>query len=46
MQLLTGRLCFALPKGGKTSIVDAPRSVAAELGAYFLDHPAGDVELP
>ncbi|MFJ4319036.1 hypothetical protein ACIP46_27665 [Streptomyces lavendulae] len=46
MQLLTRRLCFALPKGGKTRIVDTPRSVATELGAYFLDYPAGDVELP
>lgn len=46
VQLLTGRLYFALPEGGKTRIVDTPRSVATELGAYFLDHPAGDVELP
>ncbi|MGT2531190.1 tyrosine-type recombinase/integrase [Streptomyces nojiriensis] len=46
VQLLSGRLYFALPKGGKTRIVDMPRSVAAELAAYFLDHPAVDVELP
>ncbi|WP_327265145.1 tyrosine-type recombinase/integrase [Streptomyces sp. NBC_01232] len=46
MQLLSGRLYFALPKGGKTRIVDMPRSVATELAAYFLDHPAVDVELP
>ncbi|MEY2226515.1 tyrosine-type recombinase/integrase [Streptomyces sp. BF23-19] len=46
VQLLSGRLYFALPKGGKTRIVDMPRSVATELAAYFLDHPAVDVELP
>ncbi|MFF5933054.1 tyrosine-type recombinase/integrase [Streptomyces sp. NPDC012508] len=46
VQLLSGRLYFALPKGGKTRIVDMPRSVAAELAAYFPDHPAVDVELP
>lgn len=40
------RLYFALPKGGKTRIVDMPRSVATELAAYFLDHPAVDDELP
>ncbi|MFI1646968.1 hypothetical protein ACH4XT_08500 [Streptomyces avidinii] len=40
------RLHFALPKGGKTRIVDMPRSVATELTAYFLDHPAVDDELP
>ncbi|WUA97785.1 site-specific integrase [Streptomyces sp. NBC_00597] len=46
VQLLSGCLYFALPKGGKTRIVDMPRSVATELAAYFLDHPAVDVELP
>ncbi|WP_251071708.1 site-specific integrase [Streptomyces sp. ISL-43] len=46
VRLLSGRLYFALPKGGKTCIVDMPRSVATELAAYFLDHPAVDVELP
>ncbi|PWK74759.1 site-specific recombinase XerD [Streptomyces sp. CG 926] len=46
VQLLPGRLYFALSKGGKTRIVDMPRSVAVELAAYFLDHPAVDVELP
>ncbi|MFG2410181.1 tyrosine-type recombinase/integrase [Streptomyces goshikiensis] len=46
VQLLSGRLYFALPKGGKTRIVDMPRSVATELAAYLLDHPAVDVELP
>ncbi|MCX5127612.1 site-specific integrase [Streptomyces sp. NBC_00347] len=46
VQLLSGRLYFALPKGGKTRIVDMPRSVATELAAYFLNHPAVDVELP
>ncbi|MFF0220496.1 tyrosine-type recombinase/integrase [Streptomyces vinaceus] len=46
VQLLSGRLYFVLPKGGKTRIVDMPRSVATELAAYFLDHPAVDVELP
>ncbi|MGW0311314.1 tyrosine-type recombinase/integrase [Streptomyces flavidovirens] len=46
VQLLNGRLYFALPKGGKTRIVDMPRSVAAELAAYFLLYPAVEVELP
>ncbi|WP_405757553.1 tyrosine-type recombinase/integrase [Streptomyces sp. NBC_00073] len=46
VQLLSGRLYFTLPKGTKTRIVDMPRSVATELAAYFLDHPAVDVELP
>ncbi|WP_407077446.1 tyrosine-type recombinase/integrase [Streptomyces sp. SCSIO 30461] len=46
VQLLYGRLYFALPKGGKTRVVDMPSSVATELAAYFLDQPAVDVELP
>lgn len=46
VQLLNGRLYFALPKGGKTRIVDMPPSVAAELAAYFLQYPAVEVELP
>ncbi|QFR96398.1 tyrosine-type recombinase/integrase [Streptomyces tsukubensis] len=46
VQLLNGRLYFTLPKGGKTRIVDMPRSVAAELAAYFLQNPAVEVELP
>ncbi|WP_455358245.1 tyrosine-type recombinase/integrase [Streptomyces sp. SYSU K21746] len=46
VQLLSGRLYFTLPKGGKTRIVDMPPSVAAELAAYFLQHPAVEVELP
>ncbi|MEW2457186.1 tyrosine-type recombinase/integrase [Streptomyces albus] len=46
VQLLNVHLCFALPKGGKTRIVDMPRSVAADLAAYFLLYPAVEVELP
>ncbi|MEU3724348.1 site-specific integrase [Streptomyces sp. NPDC031705] len=46
VQLLYGRLYFTLPKGGKTRIVDMPPSVAAELRAHFLRHPAVEVELP
>ncbi|WP_030778091.1 tyrosine-type recombinase/integrase [Streptomyces sp. NRRL S-920] len=46
VQLLNGRLYFALPKGGKTRIVDMPESVAVELAAYFLRYPAVEVELP
>ncbi|WP_412076280.1 site-specific integrase [Streptomyces xanthophaeus] len=46
VQLLNGRLYFALPKGGKTRIGDMPPSVAAELLAHFLQHPAVEVELP
>ncbi|MFD3946805.1 tyrosine-type recombinase/integrase [Streptomyces sp. NPDC058579] len=46
VQLLNGRLYFTLPKGGKTRVVDMPRSVAMELAAHFLQHPAVDVELP
>lgn len=46
VQLLSGRLYFALPKCGKTRIVDMPASVAAELAAYFLEHTAVEVELP
>ncbi|EPH46463.1 hypothetical protein STRAU_0435 [Streptomyces aurantiacus JA 4570] len=46
VQLLNGRLYFALPKGGKTRIVDMPGSVAAELAAHFLQYPAVEVELP
>ncbi|WP_338701931.1 site-specific integrase [Streptomyces sp. Q6] len=46
VQLLNGRLYFALPKGGKTRIVDMPGSVAAELAAYFLQYTAVEVELP
>ncbi|MDN3296575.1 hypothetical protein QWM81_21490 [Streptomyces ficellus] len=46
VQLLNGRLYFALPKGGKTRIVDMPRSVATDLAAYFLLYPAVEVELP
>ncbi|MCX5394041.1 hypothetical protein [Streptomyces sp. NBC_00094] len=36
VQLLNGRLYFTLPKGGKTRVVDMPRSVATELAAHFL----------
>lgn len=46
VQLLNGRLYFTFPKGGKTRVVDMPRSVAAELAAYFLQCPAVEVELP
>ncbi|WP_369226404.1 tyrosine-type recombinase/integrase [Streptomyces sp. R39] len=46
VQLLHGRLYFALPKGGKTRVVDMPPSVASELAAYFLEYPAVEVELP
>lgn len=46
VQLLYGRLYFTLPKGGKTRVVDMPPSVAAELTAHFLQHPAVEVELP
>ncbi|MFI6054640.1 tyrosine-type recombinase/integrase [Streptomyces violascens] len=46
VQLLSGRLYFALPKGGKTRTVDMPESVAQELAAYFADYPAVEVELP
>ncbi|NJP78010.1 site-specific integrase [Streptomyces sp. AA8] len=46
VQLLNGRLYFALPKGGKTRIVDMPRSIVTELAAHFLQHPAVEVELP
>ncbi|MEU2232615.1 tyrosine-type recombinase/integrase [Streptomyces vietnamensis] len=46
VQLLSGRLYFALPKGGKTRIVDMPRSVADELASHFLEYPAVEVELP
>lgn len=46
VQLLNGRLYFALPKGGRTRVVELPRSVAAELAAYFLQSPAVGVELP
>jgi integrase len=46
VQLLGGRLYFALPKGGRTRIVDMPRSVAAEPAASFLRYPAVEVELP
>ncbi|MFF0427779.1 tyrosine-type recombinase/integrase [Streptomyces sp. NPDC004520] len=46
VQLLNGRLYFTLPKGGKTRVVDMPRSVATELAAHFLRHPAVEVELP
>ncbi|MFH9727476.1 hypothetical protein ACH4M4_31555 [Streptomyces sp. NPDC017254] len=37
---------FTLSKGGKTRVVGMPRSVAAELAAYFLQCPAVEVELP
>ncbi|MFI1886063.1 tyrosine-type recombinase/integrase [Streptomyces jumonjinensis] len=46
VQLLSGRLYFALPKGGKTRTVDMPESVARELAAHCADHPAVEVELP
>ncbi|MEF9886171.1 site-specific integrase [Streptomyces sp. P9-A4] len=46
VQLRNGRLYFTLPKGGKTRVVDMPRSVAAELAAYFPQCPAVEVELP
>ncbi|MFF5719272.1 tyrosine-type recombinase/integrase [Streptomyces buecherae] len=46
VQLLSGHLYFCLPKGGKTRVVDMPRSVASELAAYFLEYPAVEVELP
>ncbi|MFD3724094.1 tyrosine-type recombinase/integrase [Streptomyces sp. NPDC058671] len=46
VQLLSGRLYFTLPKGGKTRVVDMPQSVGAELAAYFLQYPAVEVELP
>ncbi|MFK0252282.1 tyrosine-type recombinase/integrase [Streptomyces sp. NPDC090445] len=46
VQLLYGRLYFTLPKGGKTRVVDMPPSVAGELRAHFLRHPAVEVELP
>ncbi|MFJ9360931.1 tyrosine-type recombinase/integrase [Streptomyces mirabilis] len=46
VQLLSGRLYFALPKGGKTRVVDMPPSVAAALGQYFMEYPAVEVELP
>ncbi|MGW1758822.1 hypothetical protein [Streptomyces mirabilis] len=45
-QLLSRRLYFALPKGGKTRVVDMPPSVAAALAQYFMDYPAVEVELP
>ncbi|WP_239516028.1 MULTISPECIES: hypothetical protein [unclassified Streptomyces] len=35
-----------MPKDGKTRVVDMPPSVAEELAAYFLQHPAVQVELP
>jgi integrase len=46
VQLLSGRLYFALPKSGKTRVVDMPPSVAAALGQYFMEYPAVEVELP
>ncbi|MEW2299673.1 site-specific integrase [Streptomyces sp. NPDC006655] len=46
VQLLHGRLYFALPKGGKTRVVDMPPSVASALAEYFLAYPAVEVELP
>ncbi len=46
VQLLSGRLYFTLPKGGKTRIVDMPQSVASELAEYFMEYPAVEVELP
>ncbi|MFH8991474.1 tyrosine-type recombinase/integrase [Streptomyces sp. NPDC017940] len=46
VQLLGGRLYFALPKGGKTRTVDMPEAVARELADYFAEYPAVEVELP
>ncbi|WP_251069930.1 hypothetical protein [Streptomyces sp. ISL-96] len=46
VQLRHGRMYFALPKGGKTRVVDTPGSVAAELAGQFLELPAVEVELP
>ncbi|MCX4437550.1 tyrosine-type recombinase/integrase [Streptomyces mirabilis] len=46
VQLLGGRLYFALPKGGKTRVVDMPPSVAAALAQYLMEFPAVEVELP
>ncbi|MEU9734119.1 site-specific integrase [Streptomyces sp. NPDC048002] len=46
VQLLNGRLYFALPKGGKTRVVDMPPSVASALAEYFLEYLAVEVELP
>ncbi|MFE2706915.1 hypothetical protein [Streptomyces mirabilis] len=41
VQLLGGRLYFALPKGGKTRVVDMPPSVASGLAQYFMEYHAG-----
>ncbi|MGP8303617.1 tyrosine-type recombinase/integrase [Streptomyces inhibens] len=46
VQLLSDRLYFTLPKGGKTRIVDMPPLVASALAEYFVEYPAVEVELP
>ncbi len=46
VQILNGRKYFTLPKGGKTRVVDMPRSVADELVRHAKAYSACKVELP
>lgn len=46
VQAISGRLYFALPKGGRTRAVDMPRSVADELKRHIEAFPPVEVELP
>ncbi|MFH9612960.1 tyrosine-type recombinase/integrase [Streptomyces pratensis] len=46
VQIINGHKYFALPKGGKTRVVDMPASVASELVEHLKTYPSQKVELP
>jgi integrase len=41
-----GKLCFKLPKGGKTRVVPLPRGVAAAVQAHMAKYPPAEATLP